>query len=142
MMARVFKYVRYFTAAVLFACVAFTFIRDLQIQSTSMFDGPLANSLSFVFAFNKIILAVLLGVILVFDFEIKGTPITKSIIRYLSVFSIGLGLAGFVFLAREHTLMGTAHFMFVLLYLFQTAFVLAAFILYGKARQIEEINDA
>jgi len=107
-----------------------------------MFDGPLANSLSFVFAFNKIILAVLLGVILVFDFEIKGTPITKSIIRYLSLFSIGLGLAGFIFLVREHTLMGTAHFMFVLLYFFQTAFVLAAFILYGKARQIEEINDA
>ena len=137
-MKKAFKYLRIATAILLMIIVTWVFLRNIQAQSSAMLDGPLSSYISYTFAFNKITLASLLALVLVFDFKVVLPLWGKRCLRILGVASVILSLLGFASLTKEVLFnsqfrsnnLGLIYFEF---YLFQLAYLLVSCVILSKS---------
>jgi len=132
-MHQIFKSLRIIAAIALLACTIIGFAVELYHQSGALLDGPLAHYMSYTFALNDIVLAALLALVLIFDFELNLPSWGRMFIRVIGILSIGLVLAGYVFLFEQQRFTGGLFWTMVQLYAFQTAFLLIAIIVLGKS---------
>lgn len=141
-MKLLFKNLRYVTAAILLLCVSFGFLGQVRASLTAGFDGPLSNPMQYAFVFNKIILAALLAIVLIFDFEIKLPFWGRRFLRIFGITCVGLSLAGFAFLIRQQIdMIGLGWSLYIELYLFQAAYLMVSLILLGKSYEKNVILD-
>lgn len=137
-MNQAFKYFRIIFAIILPIIPLIHFISDLISQSNALLDGPLSWYFSYTFAINDIALAVLISIVLLFDYEIILPSWGKKILGPIGWIALTLSLAGFLFLIMHNVSIGISRYeilVFVELYLFQTAYVLISLLVLGKAYQ-------
>lgn len=133
-MKLLFKKLRFITAAMLLLCVSLGFLGEIRASLTEAFDGPLSNPIHYTLAFNKITLAALLAIVLIFDFEIRFPSWGRRFARIFGVICVALSLAGFAFLIRQQVeAISYSWSFFVELYLFQAAYLMVSMLLVGKS---------
>jgi len=135
-MSQSFKYLRILTAVSLLLSVVIGFALDIISQSKAGFDGPLAHYMSYAFRINKIILAALLSVALLSDFQLRSSFFNKTVLQILGTICVILSMIGFGYLIMQHYSMGS-YWSFAELYLFQTAYLLISLVVVGKGRKAE-----
>lgn len=109
------------------------FINSLALQSKAILDGPLAHYTSYTFALNKVVLALLLSIVLVFDFTINLPSWGNFALRITGLISVALSLSGFVFIISQLRFTGNYKMFFVELVLFQFAYFLISLVVLGKS---------
>ena len=137
-MSKIFKYFRITLATVLPAYLLLRFAEDLSFQSKGGLDGPLAHHVSYAISLNKILYALLLSAILLFDVTLKLPSWGKSFFKFGSALCVILSLIGFVYIIREHSgFIINFGFKetnsFIELYLFQAAYLLTSLVFFGKS---------
>jgi len=112
------------------------------MQSNAILDGPLAWYIDYTNIFNKMILALLLSVVFLFDFKISFPSWGRALLRIICILAIALTLAGLFFVIRHHLyLSGAIGLLYIIeIYLFQIAYLVAAIIIFQKT--LEEDNHA
>jgi len=133
-MFQYFKYLRIALAIILLGSPIISFVTDLIRQQQALLDGPLAHYSSYTFSLNRIVLAILLSVVLLFDVSFKNLGRRKIILRTLGVISLLVSLVGLVYLFLNHHWMGIYFSKkMVPLYIFQLAYISVSLIVIGKA---------
>ena len=134
-----FKHLRIVTAFLLVSIPVFEFGINLYSQSQAMLDGPFARSFQYTFALNKIVLAILLSTILLFDFKFTLPSWGQVALKIMGIAALSISIIGLGFLIK-HSLFFKSLNKQLFFYVVQCAYILISLIIISKG--FEENSDA